>query len=81
MTDATASDLSASLAISDRLSDQIEGLFLGQLNADCVFALAAVFGRFVGRNEAATVGEQFASFMELALLEARHVRARAGEAK
>ena len=72
----TSADLDASLAISDRLSDQIEALFRGQLNADCVVALATVFGRCVGRNESAAVGEQFFAFYDVATAEARHVRAR-----
>ena len=76
MTDATDADLDASLAISERLSEQIEALFRGNLTADCVFALATVFGRCVGRNEAAAVGEQFFAFYDVATAEARHVRAR-----
>lgn len=73
MNDAEAAE---ALEKSDRLVAGIEALFANEQMADCVMALAEVFGGCVARNTSdSSLREQFKAFAEAAMLEYYHVKA------
>ena len=74
----TDAEIDASLKISDRLVDEIEALFAGEEAADCVMALATVFGRCIARcnGTEAENRERFRHFSEAAAFEAQSERLR-----
>lgn len=70
--DLTDEEVDASIVISGRLADEIETIFAGNVAADCVMALARVFGRAVARQRESPIKEQFRLFAEAALVECRY---------
>ena len=74
----TDAEMDASLEAVDRLANEIDEMFAGEEAANCVMALAAVFGRCVARFADTEQGiqERFADFAQLAAfeLDAEHLR-------
>ena len=74
----TNAGIGAALKISDSLADEIEGLFDGEEAANCVMALATVFGRYIARigGTEAETRERFRHFAEAVAFEAQSERLR-----